>query len=332
MTTFGWDMSHYDAPSIGNALAEGISFLTHKAGGDASDPEIAQWWNNVKGLNPDKVMLGAYWVQYPGNPIGKADAFLARLDATCPGWRNRPFILQVDCERWNNDPGTVPSISDVNAFCDRLVAKMPKLRPIGYLPDWVYGDISKFKYTVWSSKYAGGSGPFKSLYPGDNSSLWAGYGGKSVTILQYSSKATIGGQTTSDANAFRGTLAQLQAILAPGWKKEVVAAMDWDDKIQQGTTSDTGLDGRTFRMEAGDAENLRNWQYAPENGATVNPPPTNSRAALLHLRVKDVSNRLSVVDSQTKSNGGGISELKTRITALEGKVDQIIALLQAPPV
>jgi hypothetical protein len=219
MTIFGSDISHYDAPDTRPMFADGIVFQTHKAGGDSNDAELAQWWTYVRGYR-DRVLLGAYWVLYPGSPTARADAFLARLDSQCPGWRDGPFILQADCEKWNGDPGTVPSVAEVNVFCDRLRAKMPKLMPIGYLPDWVYGDISGFKYPLWSSKYVTGSGSFKSLYPGDSAKQWAPYGGKPSSILQYTSSAVIGGQTTCDANAYRGTLAELTTLLAPGWTQE----------------------------------------------------------------------------------------------------------------
>jgi len=218
MTIFGWDMSHYDAPSIGNAISQGISFMTHKAGGDATDQELDEWWANVKGL-PESVILGAYWVLTPGSPASKARAFLARLDSVCKGWRDRDvFILQLDAEMWNQDPSTRPSIGECNTFCDTLNAA-GKWEPVGYLPKWVYPDVSGFRYPVWASAYVSGSGGFKSLYPGDSSKKWAGYG-KAVTILQYTSSATIGGQTTCDANAYRGTLDQLKSIVTPGWNAE----------------------------------------------------------------------------------------------------------------
>jgi GH25 family lysozyme M1 (1,4-beta-N-acetylmuramidase) len=218
MTIFGWDQSHFDAPSIGTAVAEGISFITHKAGGDATDTELPAWWAGVRGLDPGKVLLGAYWVLYPGNPVGRADAFIARLDAACPGWRDRPFILQADCEEWNNDPTTVPNRTEIGAFCDRLQNRMPKLKPIVYAPKWVYGDrLTGLGYPLWGSSYVTGSGSFRALYPGDRSSHW----GAHDEILQYSSSATIGGQTTCDANAFRGTLDQLTALVAPGWSDDV---------------------------------------------------------------------------------------------------------------
>lgn len=232
MTIFGVDYSHYDNPSTAGAVGEGFAFFTHKAGGDSNDAEIAAWWDVMKGYR-DRVLLGAYWVLYPGSASARADAFLARLDATCDGWRNGPFILQVDCEEWSGDAGTVPSKSDIKIFCDRLKAKMPKLRPIVYGPEWVYGDkLAGLGYPLWASRYVTGSGAASSLYPGDNSSRWDAYSGQTPAVLQFTSSATIAGQTTCDANAYRGTLGQLTALVAPGWSvAPEVPDMELTDKI-----------------------------------------------------------------------------------------------------
>lgn len=230
MTLFGWDASHFDAPTIGNAVAEGFSFFTHKAGGDANDAEIATWWNSVKNTDPAKVILGAYWVLYPGHGSGAGDSFVARLNATCPGWQNRPFILQLDCEKWNGDSGTIPSKGEIKAACDRLVALMPKLKPIVYAPEWVYSDtLSGLAYPLWASSYVSGTGTASALYPGDNSSKWHAYSGQTPAVLQFTSSATIAGQTTCDANAFRGSLQELVALVAPGWMENFDMPLTNDD-------------------------------------------------------------------------------------------------------
>jgi lysozyme len=227
MTIFGADMSHYDSPPAGSRLvAEGFSFITHKAGGDANDTELGAWWNGVKGSR-GQLLPGAYWVLYPGSPTSRADMFLSRLDDQCPGWRDGPFILQIDAEIWGGDSATKPSVAECNTFADRLRAKAPKLMPIGYLPDWVYGDsVSAFRYPLWASSYVSGSGAASDLYPGDNSSHWASYGGRTPDVLQFSSSATIVGQTTCDANAYRGTLAELTNLLAPGWEIDMPFTAD----------------------------------------------------------------------------------------------------------
>jgi GH25 family lysozyme M1 (1,4-beta-N-acetylmuramidase) len=219
-TIYGWDMSHYDDPSIGSAVSQGYSFFTHKAGGDATDNELDDWWGHVKGL-PASVVLGAYWVLYPGSPVMRADAFLDRLDSVCAGWRSRDaFILQVDCEKWNNNQATVPSKADIKAFCDRLVARTHgRYRPIVYAPKWVYGDsLAGLGYPLWSSAYVSGSGYGSSLYAkagGDSGPGWKAYSGQVPAIWQFTSSANIPPQTTCDANAFRGSVAQLKALITP---------------------------------------------------------------------------------------------------------------------
>ena len=219
MTLYGWDKSHYDgAGGNAKAVSEGFRFITHKAGGDANDAELAEWWNDARKIKPADCLLGAYWVLYPGRPGARADEFLDRLDRHCKGWRDRPFMLQVDCEIWGGKASTLPSRADVEAFCDRLHARMPKLRPIVYGPKWCYGNkLAGLNYPLWASSYVTGSGYASKLYPGDSSRRWAAYSGMTPAILQFTSKAVIAGQTTCDANAFRGTLAQLTALVAPGW-------------------------------------------------------------------------------------------------------------------
>lgn len=261
MTVFGWDMSHYDGPSIGTAVSQGISFITHKAGGDALDQELDEWWTGVRGL-PSSVILGAYWVLYPGDPAGRAASFLSRLDSACPGWRNRDsFILQADCEKWGGDSGTVPSISDINAFCASLVARTGgKYRPIVYAPKWVYGNVSQLKYPVWASSYVSGPvGSFKAMYPGDDSGRWNPYG-KPVDILQYTSSATIGGQTTCDANAYRGTVLQLKQLVTPGG---IMAQLDQEDYDNIAAAVTSRIDS-LLRSENSFARAMRAapWQYS----------------------------------------------------------------------
>src|SRR4051812_1077016 len=137
--TAGIDLSHYDSPDSRPAIDEGFVFLTHKAGGDQDDAELGTWWNYMRPFR-SAVLLGAYWVLYPGRPQARADAFITRLDSQCDGWRDGPFILQLDCEVWGGDRSTLPPLADIRACCDRLVERMPKLRPIVYAPKWAYGD------------------------------------------------------------------------------------------------------------------------------------------------------------------------------------------------
>lgn len=261
------------------------------------------------------MLAGAYWVLYPGSPATRADAFIARLDAACPGWRNVPFILQADCEEWNSNPGTVPSKAEIGAFCGRLIERMPKLQPIVYAPKWVYGDSLKgLGAPLWASAYVTGSSGFKALYPGDSSSRWAAYSGQVPAILQYTSSATIGGQSTCDANAYRGTLAELTALLAPGWSDDVTPQDLLSAQIVVGGTSYGTMNGvlATLMQRTNAVTN----QQMPALAETVGSLPTAAETATAVL---------------TALGTGDLNAAATAVKAALGDVRaaQLGALLQA---
>lgn len=319
MTIYGWDASHYDqVPDGARVVAEGITFMTHKAGGDANDAELAAWWKELKPQR-GKLLLGAYWVlRRPVNAGTAADAFLARLDSQCPGWRDGPFILQLDCEPWNDGVTPAPTKSQILDCADRLAAKMPKLKPIVYAPKWAYQDTLRgLGYPLWASAYVGGVGAASVLYPGDSSSRWDAYSGQTPAILQFSSSATIAGQTTCDANAYRGTLAQLTALLAPGWKQEE-PDMELTDK--EGSKAYPGRDVQDFIL---DVHGLRDVLRGDPIGAKAAAYPVGSplmqllgtpaAVAALTAQVNDLAEKVnaSVVISQDQLDQAMLNALKT---------------------
>lgn len=237
MTIYGWDMSHYDwdrgltAAEV-RAVAGDISFMTHKIGegGSYTDHRFDDFWRAAKGLRP-AVLLGAYYVLHPGGAASQADRFLSLLDRLAPSWRSGPFILQVDAEKFSY-MSREPNRSECKQFCDRLVAKTGgEFRPILYAPKWVYADrMAGVGYPLWASSY--GSNPatgFRAAYPGDGSSRWGGYSGQTPVILQYGSKTRIGSQGTCDANAYRGTLAELVRLVYPEGDDDV----SWSEKLPE---------------------------------------------------------------------------------------------------
>ena len=332
MTLYGWDKSHYDGVG-GNkrAVSEGFRYITHKAGGDGPDHELGDWWADAKKISPADCLLGAYWVLYPGHPVRRANQFIARLDRLCHGWRDRPFILQVDCERWRGKASTLPPLADVRAFCDRLSDAMPKLRPIVYGPKWCYGHrLAGLGYPLWASSYVKGTGAASKLYPGDHSRRWNAYSGTVPAILQFTSRATIARQTTCDANAFRGSLAQLTTLVAPGWApppsfKAVAGAapvrpkekdMELDDKV-----GSKAYAGRTIGNVLNDLEGVRDHLIGDPVGTKFSAVRSGSPLA-----------RLLAVPDQVDTLGRSLS---AAINAL-GSKDQIdeaaLAGLLAPGV
>jgi hypothetical protein len=224
---WGLDKSHFDsATGTATIVSQGFGFMTHKAGGDAPDAELGAWWADAKPHRAD-ILLGAYWVLYPGHGAGAGDSFLARLDAVCDGWRDGPFILQLDCEEWNGDTGTMPRLVDIRACANRLRTLAPKLMPIVYAPKWAYGNtLNGLGFPLWSSSYTTAKGAASAIYPGDSYAGWTAYSGIVPTIAQFSSTATVAGDSTSDVNCFKGTQSQLSSLLAPGWETLDMTTVD----------------------------------------------------------------------------------------------------------
>lgn len=307
-TIYGTDMSHYDAApaDLGARLvAEGFSFATHKAGGDADDAELAAWWNAVKAQR-GRLLLGAYWVLYPGSPATRADKFIARLDSQCPGWRTGPFILQLDCEIWNGNPGTQPGKPDIKAACDRLKQRLPKLTPVVYASKGQYGNrLDGLPYPLWNANYPSSmTGPASAIYDhvgGDSGPGWGSYSGQVPPIWQFSSSATIAGQTTCDANAYRGALAELTALLAPGWKTEE-PDVNLTDKY-----GDAAHPERDVQDRLNDDAKLRDVLWGDKAGiAAAKLDPASPLAKLI-------------------ATPGKVDALTTQLAALSAKVDALSA-------
>lgn len=226
MTRYGWDASHYDWNDgdlhLGQAHADGIDLFTYKAteGNGYTDPVLASTMTEARGVGFPVVGNYHFLLRSDRASIAsQASHYLAKLDEFVPWRHNHPcFVYQVDAE--NDSAGRHPSVSDINAFADRIKAAegCPASAIPVYAPKWLYGEgLTGLRYrTLWASAYVNGAGGFKSLYPGDGSSKWNAYSGITPAILQYSSSAVIAGKTTCDANAIRvSTVAALQAIFWP---------------------------------------------------------------------------------------------------------------------
>lgn len=210
---FGWDASHYDRPPTAR---DGIDFYTHKIAegrrGFYADDEYGASLNAARALGIP--ILGAYYVNHPGDQAGQVAWAIELADRLTPWWREHPaFIWQIDAEKFEH-MDREPNLGEINAFGDGLVrAGVPAARVLVYAPRWLYGDkLRGLRYRLWASDYGSNPAvPYRQAYPGDTSSRWAPYSGQAPLILQYGSKTTIAGQTTCDANAYRGTLDELLA-------------------------------------------------------------------------------------------------------------------------
>lgn len=227
MTVFGWDASHYDGlltPSIlARAKGEGVGFFTHK---------IAEGLADTEGTNDDTALgaarsagiefVGGYLVPRSSPSVSaQVDRWLQLADAGEGWWRGYPgWFWQVDLERWQYD--------DVAASVGVEAARQLRDRTgrwtILYASHGQYGDsLSGWDGPLWNAHYTGrAAARIDQMYPGDAwrpvlrpnvLGGWAPYSGREPTILQYTSSATIAGLSTCDANAYRGDIAQLRALI-----------------------------------------------------------------------------------------------------------------------
>jgi hypothetical protein len=224
MTIYLWDGSSYDGhitvDQFRRAMSEGVVAFTHRLTRQfgALDTYAAQNLSNAR--TAGLTLLGAYAVTYTSGGDAQDELTVRYADQQVPWWRQfGGWFWQVDLERWSNDsvPASVgiAEAQQLHAGTGRQVAL--------YASHSQYGDqLRGWDGPLWNADYTSRpAGTVSAMYPGDNwrpnhgswTGGWAPYSGREPDLLQYTSSATIGGLTTCDASAYRGTLDQLRALL-----------------------------------------------------------------------------------------------------------------------
>lgn len=220
MTVYIRDESDFDSDS---SMPGGFSGATHK---------FTEGTTTVHTKGPARLntyrtqglpILGSYHVlRTPGNGgngslSAQLDFWLSHLDSMVPWWRDVPFILQVDAEKWpydsvsvgplpvmhaearaTLDPGFFADILAARAsttidFCTLLNDEIAHGWKICYASRGQYGDtLTGIPIDLWNAHYVG-------TYPGDTSSDFAPYSGRRPVGLQYT-------DTPFDRNGFPGTV------------------------------------------------------------------------------------------------------------------------------
>lgn len=223
VTVFGWDISHYDwereSVDLAAALRAGVTWFTHKAteGTSYVDPRYHATASQADNIDP-KPLFGAYHVLHSGNIDAQVAHYLSTLRASSPWWQGRPFIIQLDCERWATDfPGSV----DIKAWCDHFMTVTGGTHvPIVYASRGQYGaTLTRLagRYPLWNASYPSSAAtPYRALYPGDAAHPWDSYSAQTPAIWQYASTGIIGNRGRCDVNAYRGSVVMLAALASPG--------------------------------------------------------------------------------------------------------------------
>lgn len=243
MTLYGWDASHFDGllsrAILARVQTEGFTFFTHK---------IAEGLSDTEGGNDDTALaaardagiefIGGYLIPRSNASVTtQVNTWLDIANKGEPWWRDFPgWFWQIDLERWPYD--AVPAGVGI-AAAQQLRERTGRLVVL-YASRGQYGNqLSAWDGPLWNADYVSNQAGYASvLYPGDDwTPGWAPYSGQAPTILQFTSSATIAGLTTCDANAYRGTVEELRALVTGATKgTSMTLAPNELDLIEQSTS------------------------------------------------------------------------------------------------
>lgn len=222
------DISHHQGDiSIQGLINSGAAALIARVGQGAGRRTNGQtygttrdtkWSRNMAEAKRLHLPLVAYW--YVGNAISADDN--ARLCAEWIGDRGLPVMLDHE-----DASGSIAFYREVVAAFGRRGFRVI----LSYIPSWYWSGTGQRASLAGlpplvNSRYVTTSGPPASIYPGDGAAGWAGYGGNTVALLQFTNQALMAGQKV-DCSAFRGTRGQLAALIGgPSLEEDMVAVQE----------------------------------------------------------------------------------------------------------
>jgi hypothetical protein len=206
-TIFGPDISSYEAGLDLSRLADAAFVIAKVTEGTYyTDTDFPGWRAQAARISKPLV-----WYHFLSGEDATAQA---KHTAAAVGSTSLPGML--DCEP---EGSFKPSLAQIIAYVKAAHAVGLNLRLV-YLPHWYWqqmgspdlSELAALGVHLVSSAYPGGSGTAAQLYPGDGAAGWKSYGGMTPLLYQFTDKASDGGQQV-DFNAFRGSLAELIAVL-----------------------------------------------------------------------------------------------------------------------
>ncbi|HEU5429582.1 MAG TPA: GH25 family lysozyme [Actinocrinis sp.] len=206
MTIYGPDISSYEAGLDLSQLADASFVIAKTTEGTYYTDADYQGWR----LQAARLGKPFAWYHFLSgeNVTAQAAHTMANVgDASLPG--------MLDFE----PAGAFrPTVGQGLAYVDAAHAAGLRLVLL-YLPRWYHQELGSPDLTGFaargvhlvSSAYPGGTGSAPALYPGDGAAGWQPYGGMAPVLYQFTNQASDGGKPM-DYNAFRGSVAELQAL------------------------------------------------------------------------------------------------------------------------
>ncbi|RDI32470.1 glycosyl hydrolase family 25 [Rhodococcus sp. AG1013] len=204
MTLFGVDISNWQQGlDLDQAAREDFRAVIAKVS-EGSGFRDQTWPGFRDAARAAGLPVMGYHYLRAGDPIElQADLFVNHLG-------DRSIPAMIDAESGSG------GVAEIRAFRDAVERRGVRVALL-YLPRWYWSghigspDLSGLPPLMASSYGTDQPGYASVLYPGDEATGWAGYGGLDVAILQFTQRANVAGKQI-DSWAFRGNESQLRAL------------------------------------------------------------------------------------------------------------------------
>jgi hypothetical protein len=276
MTIFFPDISSYEA---GLTIQPGTVAVVAKAT-EGTYYRDAQYANFKAQAEHVGAIFSAYHFLKAGGGAAQADYCFAMVGST-------PVMLDVETEGTSK-----PTEADCLAFINRMHELGGRVWG-AYFPAWFWqqvgGSLASLGAAVVSSNYTA----YSDTGPG-----WASYGGATPVIWQYTNAQPYGGQTM-DFNAYKGTVAELAAL------------------INGTTTSAPSTGGPVPNIPASIAQNI------PDVAAQFPPNGTfDTDTALIWADARAAAAMLYAKQARDE-----VAAVKAELDGVNGKLDQVLSKL-----
>lgn len=293
---YGPDVSHYQgAFDHRRARSEGMDFLIAKISQGAGMRD-SRWPYNRDGARAAGLLVCGYHYITTDAPAAQA--------RNCAAWlgdKNIPVAL--DHERGGGN------VNQLRAVLSTFRAEGMRVA-LTYCPPFYWREIGSPSLTglppLWKARYFTTGGTPQQLYAKTPANYWDGYGGLNPVMLQFTDGASLAGQRV-DANAFRGSRAELAALFGSGGGGGVVTAEEFL----------MGLSDAEQRELLGSVRNL-NFQLVRGDGPDSDwgwqtwPGGSNERLTLIDFvrrsneRVEGLVRAVAALTSAVATSSGGV--------------------------